>query len=290
MATSTLSNIFSTTVTDFFVSQVAEHLSEWLKTNKSVELSAEELCEAFEVPFTPRSTMAGLPQSAAMATQMPNIPGYFSGTGASPAGKRGGRKKAPADPNAPTCVYTFQRGNKKGQTCGEVVAGNGSPGADEYCKSCLKKKTVQNRISSGSDGRSTVQPPVVPGGMVPVAEQPKASKDKGLDVLPIPGHDDMYKEVNNSFILKRYSDNSVVALAVEENGVQRPLTSDEKKTAQILGLSFVDDSPEEDDQYVPTIPSVPQGSAVPTIPTIPNHQSAPVQNIPTIPSIPQVAP
>ncbi len=204
MATSTLKDVFSTTITDFFVNQVATHLSEWLKANKSVDVSAQDICGAFNVPFTPRTMMAGLPQSANMPTQMPNLPGYFHGTGASPA-RRGGRKKAPVDPNAPKCVYQFQRGNKKGQVCAEAVANNGAPGSDQYCKNCLKKKTVQNRINSGSAGRSTVQPPVVPGGMVPVPnQQPTVASDNTINVVPIPGHPDMFKDVNHGFILKQF--------------------------------------------------------------------------------------
>ena len=302
MATSTLKDVFSTTITDFFVNQVASHLSEWLKTNKSVDVSSQELCEVFNVPYTPRATMAGLPQSANMAPTMPNLPGYFSGTGASPA-RRGGRKKVPVDPNAAKCVYIFQRGTKKGLVCGEVAANNGAPGSSDYCKSCLKKKTVQNRITSGSGGRSTVQPPIVPGGMVPVADQPATATDNTINVVPIPGNPDMFKDVNHNFILKRNPDGSVVALSVEENGVQRNLTADEKKTAQVLGLSFVD-SPQAVDQPVPTIPTVPGMTSlvpagtqtVPSIPTVPSVPSAtPVQEIPqmTVPvpaTAPQVVP
>jgi len=275
MATSTLKDVFSTTVTDCFVNQVSSHLSEWLKTNKSVDVSAQDICEAFNVPFTPRPSMTGLPQAANMPTQMPNIPGYFQGSGASasPAGRRGGRKKAPRDPNAPTCVYQFQRGNKKGQVCGEQVAQDGRPGAEEYCKNCLKKKTVQNRINSGSSSKSSVQPPVLPGGMVSVPEQSSSSAENTIDAVPIDGHNDLFMDLKNNFILKQYEDGSLVALAVEEKGHQRDLTAEEKVTAQALGLCILDTpSPAPAVQSVPTIPTVAATdtvAAIPSIPTIP---------------------
>jgi hypothetical protein len=284
MATSTLKDVFSTTITDYFVNQVATHLSEKLKSEKSVEVSAEEICKFFNVSYTPKPTMTGLPQSANMPTQMPNLPGYFSGTGASPATKssRGGRRKAPVDPNAPKCVYTFQRGNKKGEVCGEIVANNGAPGSNEYCKSCLKKKTVQNRINNGASGKSSVQPPVVPGGMVSVPDQqPSNSDNNSVNAVPIPGHNDLFKDVDHGFILKQYPDGSVVAISMEENGVQRPLTQDEKNQAQAMGIDIMDSPSTTSSESVPTIPS---SSGVPTIPSVPAVSSSTPSAVPAIPT------
>lgn len=272
----TLTDSLTTSISDFYINHVSAHLSDWLKTNKDCECTPEELCGAFGLAYTPRANMAGLPQAANMATQMPNIPGYLAGTGASPAPRKGGgRKKAPADPNAPKCIYTFQRGDKKGQSCGLAVAQNGEPGGEDYCKGCLKKKTVQAKIKSGSSERSTVQPPVVPGGMVPVPEQEQSGGGNTIKAVPIEGQPGMYKDLDTGFILQQRPDESIVAIAMEENGGQRPLTDDEKKAAQLRGLSILD-SPVAESQTpesVPSIPTVPQvetaAAAVPTIPTIP---------------------
>ncbi len=299
MASTTLKNAFSTTVTDFFINQVAGQLSDWLQNNKDLDVTPEEICSAFGLSYTPRTAMAGLPQSASMPTQMPNLPGYFQGTGTSPAagggggggggkggGGRGGggrKKAAPADPNGPKCMYSFQRGNKKGDVCGDPVAGPGISGGEQYCKNCLKKKTVQTRVASGSGGRSTVQPPVVPNGMVPIPdEEPTAATDNTINVVPIPGNPNMFKELNHGFILRQEHDGTVVALAVEENGVQRNLTADEKKTAQVLGLSFVD-TPMQSVAPMQSVPTIP---TVPTVPTVPVGVASLAQMIPTIPSVP----
>jgi len=273
MAT-TLRDALSTVTNDFFINHVSTQLCDWLKTNKGVECSPQEICSVFSVSYTPKSSMSGLPQAASMATQMPNLPGYYQGTGASPAPKKstgGGRKKAPSDPNGPKCTYLFQRGDKKGQLCGLPVAQDGTAGGEQFCKACLKKKTVQGKVKDGDGGKSTVQPPVVPGGMVPVPEQSEASDGNTIRAVPIEGHSDLYKDQDFGWILRQLPDGAIVALSVEENGVQRPLTAAEKKNAQLRGISVMD-SPPQAAPVVPTVPTVPQVGKMPvsTIPTIPS--------------------
>jgi hypothetical protein len=235
----------------------------------------EELCKAFDVPYTPRPVMAGLPQSANMAAMMPNLPGHYSSPATKPT-RKGRRRKTPVDPNGPTCIYTFTRGQKKGAVCGEPVSGSGAPGSDEYCTQCLKKKSVQNRIASGASSKSTVKPPVMPGGLVQVEESPVETNENSVNAVPIEGTDDMFKEVNNGYILKRYPDGNIVAIAIEdENGQRRDLTHDEKVAAQVRGISVLD-SPQA--ESVPDIPTVPQSHEIPTIPVVPdiNSSAAPV--------------
>ena len=240
MSTSTLATVFSTTVTDCFVTNVAGHLSEWLKTNKSVELDPKEICEAFNVQYSPSPT--GFPQSASMGAHMPNLPGHLQGTKKT----RKARTKQAVDPNAPRCVYLFQRGANKGKECGLQVLGDGTLGADTYCKACLRKTTVKNAIGQGSSDKSKVQPPIMPNGKVAVPEQTR-NKSNTLDVVAIVGQTDMYKDTTNGFIIKKHDDGTLVALGIEDNGTQRDLTQSERNQAQAMGLSVVSSSP-------PTIP------------------------------------
>lgn len=278
MSTTTLKDVFSTTVTDCFVNQVATHLSSWLKTNKAVEVSTQELCSAFNVEYTPRPTMAGLPQGANLPTQMPSVPGYYAGTGGPSPARRGGRRKAPVDPNAPKCKYVFQRGNKKGNPCHDPVIGDGQPGGNDYCKACIRKKTVQNRIQGGGSGKSTVKAPSMPNGMVAVPEQPASGGDSNsINALPIPGQPNMFRDVDNGYIIQSCSDGTLIALAMEENGVQRGLTADERKRAQMMGMSLM-----EEQEVAPV------NTAVPTIPTIPTGDPSPPQAAQVAPSVPQV--
>jgi hypothetical protein len=62
---------------------------------------------------------------------------------------------------------------------------------------------------------------------------------KKLEEMKLEGNPNMFEEINPGFILRQEHDGTVVAIAVEENGVQRNPTDDEKKTAQVLGLRFV---------------------------------------------------
>jgi hypothetical protein len=119
--------------------------------------------------------------------------------------------------------------------------------------------------------------------MVPIPdEEPTAATDNTINVVPIPGNPNMFKELNHGFILRQEHDGTVVALAVEENGVQRNLTADEKKTAQVLGLSFVD-TPMQSVAPMQSVPTIP---TVPTVPTVPVGVASLAQMIPTIPSVP----
>lgn len=271
----TLRDSLSSVTNDFFINHVTTHLCEWLRNNKDVECTPQELCSAFNVQYVPKVSMSGLPQAASMSTQMPNLPGYFQGTGASPVPKKtgGGRKKTAADPNAPKCSYLFQRGNKKGEVCGEPVAQDGTSGGEMYCKGCLKKKTVQGKVKDGDGGKSTVQPPMVPGGMVSIPEQSDDSSENTIKAVPIEGHPDMFRDEEHGWILRQMPDGAIVALSVEENGSQRPLNAAERKSAQLKGISLMDSAPQ------------PVASVVPTVPTIPTNKIPSIPSIPTIPSI-----
>ncbi len=283
--TTTVQNLFSTTITDFFVQTVSSHLSEWLKTNKNCEVSQEELCEAFNVKFT--SKTAGLPQSANVGTQMPSLPGYFSGTGSAAPKKGGGRrkKKVEPDPLGRTCKYLFQRGDNVGKECGEPVCNDGSPGSDTYCKTCIKKKTVQKKIQSGETVSSKVQPPVMPGGMVEVEDNNNSNESGGsVNAVPIEGHPGMFKDIDDGFILQQREDNSVVALQIEVDGVQRPLTREEKLVAQRKGIDVLDSPTPDSAVNVGPPQSVPQVApqSVPQVPQV-------GQGIPQVPQVPQVS-
>ena len=274
MSTTTLKDMLSSKVCDFLVEHASVCLCDWLRTQKNVECTPQEVCAAFGVSYTPRATMAGLPQAASMTPQMPNLPGHMSGVGGSPRkATGGGRKKAPSDPNGPKCSYQFQRGEKKGQVCGLPVANNGEAGGDQYCKQCLKKKTVQGNVKPGSAGgtKKMVPPPVAPGGMVSVPDQESSSGENTIKAVPIEGHPGMFRDMENGYIMRQEADGTIVALGIDVGGTQRQLTSEEKKHAQARGLSVVD-SPQ------PTVPVVIPGTA-PVLPQVP------FGNIPTIPQL-----
>ena len=241
--TNTLENALSTSITRFFVEQVAQHLSEWLKNNNEVNVSTEELCAAFNITYTPRTT---LPQAANISTQYPNMPGYMTGTGTPPSRGRRGRRNRNIDPNAPKCVYIFKRGNNLGKTCSVVVAAHGPQkddyvnvaGSDKYCRNCLKKRAVKESIKRGSNDRMMVNPPTIQGSVVEVSEQKTESNSMELNCMRIEGSANMLKDIEDGFIIENRPD-CLVALEIEKDGVRRPLTSEEKELAQMKGLSVI---------------------------------------------------
>ena len=78
----------------------------------------------------------------------------------------------------------------------------------------------------------------VPGNPDMFKDNSSVSEENFLDVVPVPGNPDMFKDIMHGFILKMRVDGSIVALAVEEQGERRSLTTDEKKKAQSLGLKL----------------------------------------------------
>lgn len=258
----TSKNVFSTVITDFYVNTVCSQLVAWLKTNKGVEVTPEELCQAFDVPYVPKTIMSGLPQAANTPVQMP---GYMHGTGASPNRRKGGRKKKIVDPNAPKCQYTFQRGKRQDELCGDACEANPSIlGSDRYCKTCLKKKTVIKELESGAGSSvNTVAPPAPPSGYAPIPQQNKP-REFSLDVVEIEGQPGFYRDIRRGFIIQKLSDETIVAIAVEDDdGVQRPLTQEEKNELQPLGVSF------------PSSPAPLQTGSVPVVPQVPHVPQLP---------------
>ena len=277
---STPKDILSSTVSHY-TNEVCCHLSEWLKSTKGVEVSAQELTTAFGVPYTPR--VSGLPQAGNLTPQVPYIPPHMQGTGAETKSKKEGekttgRKKAQTDPNAPKCQYKFQRGNREGEVCGEAVDVANS---EEYCKNCLKKKTVINKVKGGAAGKSTVQAPSAPGGLVSMPNVETTEDDSAaIRAVPIEGHSNLFKDLDNNFIILQQSDGSLVARFVDDNGTQRPLNAQERVLAQSKGLCLVDNSPSVSASHQ-TISAPPSGPSVvaPTIPMMP-----PV--VPIVPAMP----
>lgn len=271
---STQKDNFSTIVTDYFINHVSTHLSSWLQENHNVEVTPEDICGAFSVPYAPKTPSHGYPAAASVGTQMPNIPGYFQNTGAAPA-KKTRKKTTKADPNGPKCIYVFQRGkaNKKGTTCGQPVDGGGDPGSDQYCKQCLKKKTVQKIIYGGDGDKKTVQPTNLPGGMVEVPETTTEDSTTTINAVPIEGRPNVYYDQDNGFVLEQLDDGSLVALAMRErDGTERPLTTDEKQTAQLLGMSLIS-TPKSSPAPAPAPVPVPaNNNAIGTIPQVPVPQ------------------
>ena len=232
-------------------------VANWLRDNKDVEVTAEEVCQAFDVPFKPVSTTPATPVSAAVTAAMPD---YFAKNEVSSTPKkRGGRTKKTVDVNLPTCSYVMVRGKSSGKQCTGTVLGDGSVGSDKYCKNCLKKAAVKETLE-GNTTKATVQPAVLPGSTVEIPETNVAKNDE-LQVMPIPGQDGKFREMTHGFIVEPSSDGSITALAIEDNGVTRDLSSSERKIATSMGLNLVVVEPV-------SVPTTLKVAAIPQLPTL----------------------
>jgi len=234
-------------------SNYSRQLSEWLQENKNVEITSEEICSLWDVPYCPPSTPS-IPTGASVTTRLPE---YYAGA-VSPAKKRGGgRTKKSVDPNAPLCEYKMTRGKKEniGKQCGNPVLADGvTLGADRFCKACLKKAAVQ-KILEKSDDKSTVKPPVLPGSSITVPEKEEPKSDE-ISVIEIPGEPGRYKETNYGFIVEQPDEGTVVAHEIEnEKGERRKLNEEDRKLALAIGIRVV-----KDDSGIPKIPNVVAGN------------------------------
>ena len=247
--------------TNAICSNYSRQLSEWLQENKNVEVSPEEICIAWEVPYRAPST-PNIPSGVSVQTQLPN---YYAGTGTvSPSKKRtAGRTKKIEDPSAPKCEYKMTRGKTPGKNCDNTVLGDDSLGADRFCKSCLKKAAVQ-KIIEKPDDKSRVNPPSLPGNSVSIPQEPDVKKDE-IAVIEIEGKPGWFKEQKYGFIIEQKSDSVIIAHEIEEDGATRKLNENDRNIATNMGFQTVNTETVislkvDDNSDIPKIPNV----AIPT--------------------------
>lgn len=242
-----------------FISEYSGQLSTWLKENKQVEVSAEDICSAFECQCTLKTSMGGtMGSSGTISNPMPN----FFNQSESPVGRKTSTRKKNADPNSAKCVYVFSRGVKSGQMCGKYVAGNQEKGGDKYCKDCLKKTTIIAELTNGNS--NTLETPHLPGTEVNVSDSVE-KKSVQLSCLPIDDEPGLYRECNHNFVIKQIDDGYTV-MFVQDGSTRRPLTSSEETIARDLGLNIqksVQSTPS-----VSTAVSLPQKKSTFSIPNI----------------------
>lgn len=235
----TAKNIFEDTIKNF-VGTVSAHLSDWLKEHKEIEISSEEICTAFNVPFKPPIT-PGLPSAMNFQGNVPiNMPPYMKGTGMSPK-RRGGRQKKKYDENHPKCIYKFQRGDKEGQQCNTPVLSDGSLGADIYCKNCLNKAGVKKELRQ-NPSKSKVNAPSLDDNVVSVGS-PQDKPQEEIKVHEIDDRPGFYRELKYGFIVFQDTDGSLTTMQIDDNGIVRNLNDEEKKTALDIGLNVTDNDP-----------------------------------------------
>ncbi len=228
------------------------HLINFLRDDKKVVVTTEELCSVFSI----KSTSSALPNG------MP-LPGVFHGTGAAPqpSRKSGGRKKKATD--ARKCIYTFTRGKKKNQRCDKsCVAGETMIMCTTHCATTTGKKQWKQYISK-TNGASTSAMPAgpTPANQVSSIPPPVSETTSSLEANPDSSDGILVSIPDNFKIVQDPSGNykvTGVRPVFGDPSKDRPCTASEAAIAQKLGLAVAVGSPVG-----------PESSALPGIPGIP---------------------
>ena len=246
--TSNIINSFTESVSNLVISTILPVISykcEQKGIKYSVEEMTEDLCRAVNLP-KPHNNSNGV---QIQMPNMPNIPSFLKGTGAATpssakgAGRGRGRKKVEVATTVmgKTCSYEFTRGGRQGNLCGEPVV----DGTD-YCKDCLKKKNVQQKMGKGPTVTSSLlHPPTIPNTLVQTGQIPKQKqqeeheKEIEIEVSEIEGRPGLYREMQHNFIIQQSPNGTLLAIKISDNGVERDLTDEEKKTAVNMGLAVI---------------------------------------------------
>jgi len=254
MSSSTHLTSFNEAITSFCINYILTPLSSSIEHSKGYKISVDEMINLLNINSTASTPVPRPPTINNVPTlQMPNIPNFLKGNVTTPnktnkIQQGRGRKKtipSPPNPNATPCPYIFQRGDRKGQMCGEP-----STDSSQFCRNCLKKRGVQQVLTSGgsSTTSSQVKAPTIPGSLSTSSSSTQPIQ-KELEVINIPGRQAMFKELKHGFIVRQMPDGTIIALKIEDgNGGERNLTDDEKKLANSMGIATpIDDSSHEND-------------------------------------------
>lgn len=218
-------------VTELF----SEHISDWLKKNKKVEVTKEELFEAcgYPMPTRPQPTMVRNP----IPTAMPTYAGApIPITPAKQQAKRTRRKAT--DDNKAKCEYEYQRGNNFGKTCGRPVAGENEPGGDRYCKACLKKGKVKEELNKGTFNKDIISKPKIKGEINVLPNDNKAERQ--VDVIHYKHRLDCFYNTETKYVLQTIDNAGAVVLGIDEqhDGQMRSLNKDEEDIAVSQGFTI----------------------------------------------------
>ena len=231
---------------------------------KGIALTVEDLVGWLALPAPQNSLPTGAPN-------MPAIPGFLAGTGATSSGATpaGGRRRKPTEPVDPAnqCKYFFTRGGKKGQQCEGAIQEFG------YCKDCLKKKTVKDAIAKDTGSAAQMQPPNLPNTVTPPNSAQPVKKE--FSVEEIEGEPGVYRDVNYGFIVRQLPDTTIIAIAREIDGARKALTVDDHGLARELGLGILD-QPAVQQAPAQVVQQAPVQQVAPVVQQAPVQQVAPV--------------
>lgn len=230
MATTTQLTAFNDGVNNL-VSSVLIYLSEWLKNNKSVNVTVEELHDALKLPMT-RSIIA--------PNLMP-IPGM--NVPVTPTVSKGKGKRTQAPKDGPKCTYEKIRGAKG--LCSNTAHKDEKHGIYlPYCKACMGKKNVEPKLKEfyrehGIQYESAAAPEKKATASKAVSNEQDADDDSlSIDVLPMDHPEGYNVSQPDLLVIKKTADDTLIAVAAQhkDRNEYHKLTAENKQKATSLKL------------------------------------------------------
>jgi hypothetical protein len=265
-------NFYAGNAQNHIVTPIVQHLNA-----KGVSVTVEELMGVLQLPVARSAIPAITPFGGGVVPPMASAVG---GVGAA----RKNTAVASAIPGK-TCRYEYQRGENRGKCCGKPTT-NGQ----DYCNCCQKNRKSLSKTTAA--GAIPGIAPGIPGMSGYPQAQPQQQKSDQLDVEPYDQSQQLYREINNNFLVKDLGGGNIVALGCfnETRDKINPLTPQQQAIAVQMRLQLLGPDGQVITQQTPTAPVPSFPSAIPmSIPSaVPSVIPSAVPSV--IPSVPVAIP
>jgi hypothetical protein len=259
---------FTESVSSFLTVSVLTPIISWLKEEKGVDVTLDELNGLLTIP---KINNRPIPSFGSNITP-PSFPPHFTGNVVSQPKKKSSKEET-NNPDAPRCKYVYKRGANKGQTCSKLAV----DGTD-FCKDCSKKDGVKNGPDSAKAAEvkpvAPVKKPSISGFTAPLSKK----FDKSLTTLKKTDKPDVFEEIESHILVRRIKENDkdvLIACGVLElDGEIRQLNDTDRETARKKNIVYENNN--ENTTSTPVTKQLPPPVQKTTIPKA---------NIPIIPSI-----
>lgn len=243
---------FQDSVSNFAKLSILTPISEWLRLEKNIDVSIDELLDVLRIPKVHKS-----PSSFSSTTPVtPTFPPHLVGAQKAVISKR---KKVEDNPDAPKCKYEFKKNEKKGQLCGKVCE-EGTEFCKEHNKRASKAATSAKAVSKTTNVVNQVGFTTTP-----------AKKEKTVLNLQKTDKEGVFLHTQNNFLVRTDLDESgntmYVAFSVQEEEGTRPLTESEKQIALSCGFVFPTDAPKQVQSKLNIVKKSPKND-IPDIPDL----------------------
>jgi len=225
---------FNDVVTTFVINSILQPLSKYLE-DKDIKITVEEMINVLNI------TKSDIPIQTYINVDNNNMAQYIRSLNSNetkPQNKETGRTRRKNKNNLTsfnTCKYVFRYAKRQGEVCGDIC----EPGKD-YCKSCLKKAYVKQMLLE-NEKKINENEDTNKKSPIKTEKNNDNKKDKtelnDIELVMYSANDGLFIETNYNYIGRTLPGDIFLAEKILENDIERPLTDEEKKTANSRGIS-----------------------------------------------------